>query len=296
MLSAMFGLLNIHKPPGPTSHDVVDQIRRRVGREVKVGHAGTLDPFAEGVLVICLGPATRLADFVQAQPKRYLATVTLGATSDTDDPTGQVTAVENAKAPPPDRVREVLAGFVGQIDQVPPAHSAVHVEGRRAYKLARAGKAPDLAPRPVTVHSLELLSYAYPTLELNVSCGSGTYVRALARDIGKVLGCGGYCSRLIRTAVGVFAIEQAVAPEQVDPSRHLLPPVLALGDIPRVTLDAASCGQLAKGRAVDLGCEQLRDVTPTGELAAMDEQERLVAIGRVSVDGATFRPDKVFAG
>jgi tRNA pseudouridine55 synthase len=295
MLTGVFGLLNIAKPPGPTSHDVVDFFRRRIGRAVKVGHAGTLDPFAEGVLVVCLGPATRLADYIQAQRKRYVATVTLGATSDTDDPTGRITAVENAQAPPPDRVREVLKGFLGDVAQVPPAHSAVHVEGRRAYKLARAGKTPQLAPRTVTVHQIELLSYAYPTVELAVVCGSGTYLRALARDLGAALGCGGYCRALVRTAVGPFALDQAVTAEQVDLSRDLLSPVLALGEMPRVTLDAAACRRVAMGQTVELEGGQLPcPGAEAMELAALDEKGQLVASGRVGGDGVTFRPDKVF--
>jgi tRNA pseudouridine55 synthase len=295
MLTGVFGLLNIAKPPGPTSHDVVDLLRRRIGRGVKVGHAGTLDPFAEGVLVICLGAATRLAGYVQAQPKRYVATITLGATSDTDDPTGQITAVENAAAPPADRVREALAGYLGAIEQVPPAHSAVHVEGRRAYKLARAGVAPRLAPRTVTVHDIDLRSYAYPALELAVVCSSGTYLRALARDVGAALGCGGYCRALVRTAVGPFVLDQAVAPDQVDLSRHLLPAVLAVGEMPRLTLDAAACVQVAMGRAVELAPGQVPGALAEGaELAALDEQGRLVAIGMPGRDGVMFHPRKVF--
>lgn len=293
MLGGVFGLLNIAKPAGPTSHDVVDAVRRRVGKKVKVGHAGTLDPFAEGVLVVCLGPATRLAEYVQPQPKRYRATVTLGAASDTDDPTGIVTPLAGARPPKESRVRKALAGFVGDIQQVPPAHSAVHVEGRRAYKLARAGETPDLAARTVTVHSIELLAYAYPSAELDVRCGSGTYIRALARDLGAALGCGGYCSRLIRMAVGPFTLDRAVAPEQVDLSRHLLPPTAALGEMPRVRLDAAACAAVAKGQAVALANPP---ATATGaELAALDEAGRLVAIGVLADGGATFRPGKVFA-
>ncbi len=295
MLAGVFGLLNIRKPPGPTSHDIVDFLRRRIGQGIKVGHAGTLDPFAEGVLVICLGPATRLADYVQAQPKRYLATVTLGARSDTDDPTGQVTTVQDAQVPPLDRVQEALRGFLGPIEQVPPAHSAVHVAGRRAYKLARAGARPDLAPRTVTVHAIELLSYTYPTLKLDVVCSSGTYLRALARDIGTALGCGGYCSALVRTAVGPFTLDQAVAAEQVDLSRDLLPAVLALGEMPRVTLPAPACAQLAMGQAVKLSSEQLAGALAEGtELAALDDQGRLAAIGTLGKDGRTLRPNKVF--
>jgi tRNA pseudouridine55 synthase len=297
MLAGMFGLLNIRKSPGPTSHDVVDQVRRRTG-EAKVGHAGTLDPFAEGVLVLCVGPATRLAEYVQAQPKSYVAHITLGATSDTDDPTGQIAPVPDARAPAEEPLHEVLGKFVGAIEQIPPAHSAVHVAGRRAYKLARTGKNFELAARTVEVYRIDVLSYAYPTVELAVSCGGGTYVRALARDIGAALGCGGYCSRLVRTAVGVFTLGQAVAPEDLDPSHHLLSPILALGDMPRVTLDASACARLAKGQHVTLEAPQpprpIASPAFPGELAVLNEQGKLAAIGTVAQDRVTLSPTKVF--
>jgi tRNA pseudouridine55 synthase len=297
MLARVFGLLNIRKPPGPTSHDIVDQVRRRTG-QAKVGHAGTLDPFAEGVLVLCLGPATRLAEYVQAQPKSYVAHIALGATSDTDDPTGQIAPAQDAHALAEELVRGVLKKFVGTIEQIPPAHSAVHVAGRRAYKLARAGKDFALAARTVEVHRIDVLAYAYPALELAVSCGGGTYIRALARDIGSALGCGGYCSRLVRTAVGVFTLGQAVAPEDLDPQQDLLPAVLALGDMPRLTLDASACARLAKGQHVTLAAPQpprpiISPAFPV-ELAALNEQGRLVAIGTVAQDGVTLSPTKVF--
>ena len=225
--------------------------------------------------------------------------MTLGATSDTDDPTGSITAVADAQAPSTDRVREVLSGMVGAIEQVPPAHSAVHVEGRRAYKLARAGKTPDLAPRTVTVHALEAVSFAYPALELSVVCGGGTYVRALARDIGQALGCGGYCSALVRTAVGPFTLEQAVAPEQVDPALHLLSPILALGPMPRVVLNPSACSHLARGQAARLAPAQVPRGAADGkaltEIAVLDEADRLVAIGALGEDGVTLRPGKVFS-
>jgi tRNA pseudouridine55 synthase len=295
MLAGMFGLLNLRKPPGPTSHDVVALVRRRLAGEVKVGHTGTLDPFAEGVLVLCLGPATRLAGYVQAQPKRYTAQITLGAVSNTDDPTGQVTAVQAAQPPSEERLREALGTFVGTIEQIPPAHSAVHVAGRRAYKLARAGKNLDLAPRSVVVHRIDVLSYAYPQLDLDISCGGGTYIRALARDIGSALGCGGYCGRLNRTAVGPFTVDQAVAPEDVDPARHLLPAVLALGDMPHLTLDASSCLRLAMGQPIRLSSvDPGTNFAPATELAVLNEQEGLVAIGILADDRLTLRPVKVF--
>jgi tRNA pseudouridine55 synthase len=290
----MFGFLNVRKPPGPTSHDVVDRVRRLLARSageggrVKVGHAGTLDPFAEGVLVICLGPAVRLAEIVQALPKRYSATIALGATSDTDDPTGTVT--HNPCAPPAEpAVRDVLARFVGEIEQVPPAHSAAHVGGVRAYKLARKGKAVDLAPRNVSIYSIDLLRYDWPAAEIDVRCGGGTYIRALARDVGAALGVGGFCSRLVRLAVGPFRLEDAVPPDRIDLSRDMLAPTAALGDVPKVVLGAEAARDLALGRAATLS-----PAHAPGQVALLNERGELFALGIVDRDGRTLRPGKVF--
>ena len=287
----MFGLFNVNKPIGPTSHDVVAGVRRRVGRKIKVGHAGTLDPFASGVLVVCVGPATRLADYVQSQPKRYAAEVTLGATSATDDPEGPITPTPSAGPVSEARVRDVLDRFVGRIMQVPPAHSAVHVDGRRAYKLARKGDRVDLPPRPVTIHAIELVRCDAARLELDVRCGSGAYIRSLARDIGAALGVGGYCSRLVRTAVGDFRVEDAIGPDDLDPQRHLLPASLAVAAMPRVTAAAPDREQLARGRAIHI---QQTPPAPAGsEIAVIDADGRLLAVA--TLDAAnTLRPAKVF--
>jgi tRNA pseudouridine55 synthase len=285
----MFGLLVINKPAGPTSHDVVTGVRRRLGRGVKVGHAGTLDPFAEGVLVVCVGAATRLASYVQARPKRYLALLRLGATSSTDDPEGRITPAPGASGPDDSTVREALARFVGAIEQVPPAHSAVHVNGRRAYRLARTGEAVDLPPRTVTVHSLDLARYEYPHLEIDVRCGAGTYIRALARDIGSALGVGAYCERLTRTAVGDFRIEDALRPQDLDPPRDLLPPLAALSSLPRVTVTAPQAARLKHGN-----CLALCGEVPPGEVAVIDSHANLLAIAEVRTDGKTLWPGKVF--
>ena len=288
----MFGLFNINKPAGPTSHDVINAIRRRlfqIGPRVKAGHAGTLDPFAGGVLVICVGPATRLVTYVQSQPKRYVAEITLGATSTTDDTEGEITQAADATAPPADAVSKAIAGFVGEIQQVPPAHSAVHVNGRRAYKLARAGQTPDLQPRPVKIRSIDLVRFEYPHLEIDVTCETGTYIRALARDIGAALGVGGYCSRLTRTAIGPFTIDLAVAPAELDPARDLLSPLAALENIPKITIDSQAVGHIAHGRNVELETQM-----PPGEVAVLDAAGQLIAIAAIQDDGATGRPIKVF--
>ncbi|MFP3938028.1 MAG: tRNA pseudouridine(55) synthase TruB [Phycisphaerae bacterium] len=284
----MFGFINVNKPSGPTSHDVVVQVRRRIGRGVKVGHTGTLDPFADGVLVLCVGPATRLAERVAALEKRYRATVTLGATSDTDDAEGQIIPA-TAEPPPFEALEAVLPGFVGQIDQVPPAYSAIHVKGRRAYKLARAGRRAELPTRRVIVHELKLLRYDPPELEIDVRCGSGTYVRSLARDIGRELGCGGYCSRLTRTEVGTFRLCDAVRPEDIDPTRDLLDPLLALVDKPRACIDDHAAHRIANGNRV-----QLAEHREPGEVAVIDAAGNLLAVADVADDGITLHPRRVF--
>jgi len=285
----MFGFLCVNKPAGPTSHDVVAAVRRRLGRGVKVGHAGTLDPFAEGVLVLCVGPATRLASYVQARPKRYRAVVRLGATSTTDDPEGQITPVEGAAPPIAANVREAAGRFVGKIQQVPPAHSAVHVAGRRAYKLAREGKAPDLPPRTVDVHAVDVLRYAWPHVELDVRCGTGTYIRALARDLGAALKTGGYCEALTRTAVGEFRIEDAVAPDDLDPARHLLPASLAVAHLPHVTATAEQAERLGHGKRLTVP-----EPMASAEVAVLDRTGRLLALAEPRDDGRTLQPKRVF--
>ncbi len=299
----VFGLLNIHKPAGPTSHDVLDIIRRRLSRGVKSGHAGTLDPFAQGVLVICVGPAVRLASYVQDRPKAYRTTIILGAASTTDDFTGTITPAPPAQTPDQRKVRDVLDGFVGKIRQVPPAYSAVHVDGRRAYKLARAGRPTDLPAREVTVHSIELLRYEYPRLELDVACGAGTYIRALARDIGAALGTGGYCQTLVRTRVGPFRLEEAISPDEADPERHLLPARLAVEHLQQVQLGIEDCLALAAGRLVRLPQDIVAGLhsVPAGdestarpELAVMDPQGTLFAIAVAIPPAGTIRATKVF--
>ena len=257
-----FGFYNINKPVGPTSHDVVAQVRRRVGRKTKVGHAGTLDPFASGVLVVCVGPATRLADFVRSASKRYLAEVTFGATSNTDDIEGDFTPVDVAAQPTAEAVEEVLGEFRGTLSQTPPAYSAVHDDGERAYKKARRGEDVRLAAREVVVHELQLHEYAYPHLRIEVACETGTYIRAIARDIGAALGVGGYCSALTRTAVGRFEITDAVDPDCLDCIGNLTPPIQAVEHLPRFELPPADLPDLLHGKG--LAVSRLRRITARG--------------------------------
>lgn len=208
------GLLVVDKPIGWSSMDVVRRVRRAAGG-VKTGHAGTLDPLATGVLICCLGrSATRRVASLMDLPKCYEALVDLSAFTSTDDAEGQREAVEVASPPALATVEAVCARFVGAIEQVPPAHSAVKIEGKRAYRAARRGENLPLSARRVRIDAIEVLDYAWPRLSLRVDCGKGTYIRSLARDIGTALGTGGHLAALRRTAVGPYTVKEAVSVER----------------------------------------------------------------------------------
>ncbi len=205
----------IDKPSGISSHAVVEAVRRITGQK-RVGHAGTLDPLARGVLVVGVGrAATRQLETIVEGVKDYITTIRLGLTSTTDDAEGTLTA--HPAAAPPDRgaVEAAIKTFIGEIQQRPPAYSALKIGGRPAYKLARRGKAPPMLPRPVMVHSLDLLDYAWPDIQLRAVTGKGVYIRALARDIGEALGTGGYMADLTRRRVGSYDLSKALSLEQL---------------------------------------------------------------------------------
>jgi tRNA pseudouridine55 synthase len=212
--AAVSGVLVVDKPAGFTSMDAVAVVRGKAGG-VKAGHAGTLDPLATGVLVVALGPATKKLARFMATDKRYRTVVDLGAFTSTDDLEGGRQEVEVAAVPSEQDVRATLRDFVGEIEQRPPAHSAVKVGGRRAYALSRRGREPDLPPRTVIVHGIDLIRYEWPMVEIDVRCGKGFYVRSLARDLGRALGTGGHCQNLRRTAVGPFTESESVRLDDV---------------------------------------------------------------------------------
>src|SRR4051812_3738752 len=192
----MNGLLVIDKPGGMTSRDAVNRVQRWFPRKTKIGHTGTLDPLATGVLVVCVGAATRLADYVQAMGKSYASRFRLGSTSTTDDADGGVTETPNANPPTREQIDAALARFVGTIEQVPPAVSALKVDGRRAHDLVRKGAEVKLAARPVRIDAIRVTGYEWPYLDVEVDCGKGTYIRSIARDLGAALGCGGLVQTL----------------------------------------------------------------------------------------------------
>ncbi len=282
------GLLVLDKPGGVTSRDAVNRALRWFPRGTRMGHTGTLDPLATGVLVLCLGAATRLTEYVQRMGKTYRAGVRLGARSDTDDADGTVTPVAPAAPPAAAAVTAALAGFVGEIDQTPPVFSAAKVAGRRAYDLARQGHDVDLRPRKVHIYGIDVLHYEHPRLELEIRCGKGTYIRSLARDLGERLGCGALVQTLRRTCVGPFAAEDAVPPDaDAATARARLRPVEeAVAELPRVVLSAADVRRMCQGPAVPMA-------RGDGETAVFDEAGRLIATAAWDATRRVLRPDKV---
>jgi tRNA pseudouridine55 synthase len=213
--SPLHGLILIDKPAGWTSHDVVARARRITGQR-RIGHTGTLDPMATGLLVLCLGQATRLVEYLTGHDKRYTGEVVLGRTTTTDDAEGDTIEERPVPAVTAVDLREVERRFTGPLFQLPPAFSAIKVAGKRAYAVARAGDTPQLEPRPVAVHALSLSAVSPGRLAIEVHCGPGTYVRSLARDIGAALGCGGHLGSLRRHAAGPFRVEAATTLERLE--------------------------------------------------------------------------------
>jgi tRNA pseudouridine55 synthase len=248
----MNGLLVIDKPGGMTSRDVVNRVQRWFPRRTKIGHTGTLDPLATGVLVVCVGAATRLADFVQAMGKTYRSRFRLGATSTTDDADGTVTANLGAVPPTREQIAAAIPWFLGSVEQVPPTFSAVKVSGARAHELAREGKDVPLAARTVRIDAIHLLGYEWPFLDVEIDCGKGTYVRSIARDFGARLGCGGMVETLRRTLVGPFTAELAIGldvpPEEA--AAKLLPLVAAVAGMLRTELGEDDARRFRNGQWV----------------------------------------------
>lgn len=207
------GFLLINKPAGITSHDVVNIARKKLGIK-KIGHAGTLDPMATGLLILGVGKATKKLGTLIGLPKTYEAEITLGATSTTDDKEGEIKDLrnknDNLQIPTDEEIMRAIKKFTGEQEQMPPAFSALKINGKRAYKIARQGGTPELKPRKITVYELKLNSYNYPLISLTCNVSSGTYIRSLARDIGKELGTGGYLSKLCRTSIGKYKIDGAI--------------------------------------------------------------------------------------
>jgi tRNA pseudouridine55 synthase len=293
------GVLNIDKPPGVTSRDIVNQVMRLV-RPAKVGHAGTLDPLATGVLVVCVGHATRLINLVQEGRKRYLGRFALGQTSDTDDVTGNLQPCGDWSRITESQLRSELTHFVGRIDQTPPQFSAVHVQGQRAYDLARRGVTVELAARPVDIFSLELTAFQPPEFELDVVCGGGTYIRSIGRDLGARLGCGALMTNLRRLAVGDFEIANAIQSDHLTAEsigQLLKSPLEIVSHLPRRELTQAEASAVRCGQS--LACSAL--ATSDSDLnrferrmSLVDSEGQLIGVGELDLTKERLQPRIIF--
>ncbi len=296
--NAISGALVVDKPVGMTSHDVVQAIRNGTNLR-RAGHTGTLDPRASGVLVILVGPAVRLSEYVSASDKRYQAIIRLGGSTDTFDSEGLVTPTKNPVDVTEAQFEEALQTFVGEIEQTPPPYSAVKVQGRKAYEMARNGEDVELAPRKITVHHLEVLEWTPPEVVIDVHCSSGTYVRSLANDLGVKLGCGAYLVGLRRTKSGRFSLRDSVPLRKLQEAftagnwyQYLIPAAEALGDWPAVELSPDEVEGVRHGHRVKVAGEpnelKVRGVSTQGELVALMEMV-------VNEDGSReWQPKKVF--
>ena len=262
-MDCLSGIVVLFKPKGETSRTTLNRLQWAVrlhhGQKrmlPRVGHAGTLDPLAEGVLVACVGEATKLIEVIQLLPKRYIGTFQLGVTSDTEDAEGTITTLPNPPQPTPDQLQEATSRFVGRILQRPPAYSALKVAGKRAYHLARQGKHVELVAREIDVYQIRLTAYNYPVFQLEIECGSGTYVRSIGRDIGETIGSGAIMTALTRESIGPFTLANALPPSLLnDPQSdtwrtHLLPLECGVSHLPRVNLDAQTTARILMGQAV----------------------------------------------
>lgn len=278
------GLVIVDKPAGITSHDVVSRVRRLAGTR-KVGHAGTLDPMATGVLVLGVNRATRLLGHLTLTDKSYAATIRLGVSTTTDDAEGEITLVSETDGLTPESVTSVLVGFLGEIDQVPTTVSAIKVNGQRAYKLARAGEDVELPSRRVRIDEIRVTRMDLPELDVTVRCSSGTYIRAIARDLGAALGVGGHLTALRRTAVGPFTIDQAHTLDDLGEEFALVPiEVAARASFTSLELDHELTTDVRHGRRLPLNLDEVTALfSPDGEFLALYEpsgtnQSRAVAV------------------
>jgi tRNA pseudouridine55 synthase len=281
-------VVRVDKPEGPTSHDVVSRARRTFGTR-RIGHTGTLDPFASGLLLLCLGRATRLAEFLTGLDKSYEAVAVLGVATDTEDRDGQVISTsQDWHGLSRGQVMEGMSSLRGSLLQIPPRYSAKKLAGERAHRRARRGESVELGPRRVVVRTLELIDFSPPLVRFTVTCSSGTYVRALARDLGESLAVGAHLSYLRRTAIGPHSVTGALSPDEFQDGDRVrqawIEPLAAMAHLPRVQLVPAQAENVRVGRAVQIEAED-------GPVVVAAEGEDLLAVG--SVGGGVFRPRKV---
>lgn len=294
----MFGVLKLNKGKNASSRDVVNVVQRLV-KPHKAGHAGTLDPMATGVLLVCVGKATKLISVLQDTRKVYSAEFLLGQRSDTDDATGNVVHTPNCAPIRRETVESALRQFVGEISQVPPVFSAIKKNGQRAYAKARRGETVELEARPVTVYSINVVDFDWPRLTLTIECGSGTYIRSIARDLGNALECGALMSSLVRTAVGEFSIDNSVTTDDLTAENvdcHLTDPVEIVQHLNRYRCDDSDEAAVAIGRPISVRGDSLQNMSQADDRVAMTSQDgdRLLAMGIFQQDRCVIQPRNVF--
>ena len=285
------GLINIVKPPGMTSHDVVSFIRRTYHLK-RVGHAGTLDPAAAGVLAVALGPATRMLEYMTDCDKSYRVELTIGYETDTGDDTGTITNSVECIMPAQDKINEVLASFLGTIEQVPPMYSAIKIQGKKLYELARAGITVERKPRTITIHKINLLKLDQKSILFDVTCSKGTYIRSLCTDIGKKINCPAVMSFLVRTRVGSFSLDQAFTLEEIEQNTEnaVLPVDTALDYMPKIILSQQIASAFKHGQNISMSTD---DECGQTLLRIYDEQNLLIGIGQKKSGTAVIVPIKV---
>jgi tRNA pseudouridine55 synthase len=293
----MDGVLNINKPSGVTSHDVVESVRK-ILHEKRIGHTGTLDPLATGVLVLCVGKATRIARYLEAGEKEYKAVMRLGVTTDTLDSDGRAQRTREYVPPTSQEINDVLPGFIGSIMQRPPAYSAVKVAGVASYKRAREGKAEPLLPRRVTITSIELTAFEDPLARLTVRCSKGVYIRSLCADIGETLGMGAHLAGLERTRSGRFSVEHAVTLEKLqamtasgDVEQVVTPIDYALDHLPLVLVSETDAIRVQHGNQI--ACPASAGQITADSIRIHGTTGRLLALARIN-DGM-LKPELVFS-
>jgi tRNA pseudouridine55 synthase len=292
------GIISINKEPGMTSHDVVSRVRK-LFHQKRVGHAGTLDPLASGVLPICAGQGTRVAEYLSEEGKAYRAEIIFGEVTDTYDAEGTVIRTGDTSMLSLAQIAEVLPEFSGPQMQMPPLYSAIKIQGQPAYKRARAGETVTMEPRAIQIYRLEVLQWQAPRLTLAIECSKGTYIRSLAYDLGERLGCGAYLAALLRTRSGPFLLSQSItlaqlagAIEQGDATRYIFPPDSVLQQYPALRLPATIIERVQHGNAF---AEQADMAQPSHNLARIyDEDEHFVAIASWNSEERQWHPKKVF--
>jgi tRNA pseudouridine55 synthase len=298
---AVNGFLNLYKPAGITSMEALRRVKRITGQRQKVGHGGTMDPLARGVLPVCFGQATRLMDYVVGSTKRYVMDVRLGQSTSTYDSEGEVTSTRSTDNVSRSDIETCLENFIGVVDQVPPMYSAVKVGGQRLYKLARAGIDVERQPRSVEIHSIQLTRVDFPDLTLDVECGRGVYMRTLAHDLGETLGCGAHVTDLERQYCGGFSTENGITLEELEADatgpdgwRHHLHPVdWIVRDYKTLTVGPAAERFLRNGQPVSLGNSGI-DAGYLEQFRAYNSAGQFLALVRFDRASNSWRPLKVF--